>query len=387
MTFRRPQFVILSSFVVSYGLTSTAVLLPLLAKERLGAEEQLLGVYGFLFNLPYIFLGFLAGNLLSRIGFRMAIVLSGLVMAIMALWIPFVDHRYLLAGPCLFWGVVSGLFWPAIEGANAEGQTPEQTKRGVSNFSVSWVTGALVGQTVNAWLYGISLYLPFVLNFFLGAGIAFLATQSVLFEIAPWKTGRPHRDEAVPQDRRRLFVRLAFIANFSLWVGVSCLRSLLPEYAAVHDLTGLKYGMLMSATMVGFLLANTILTHWHGWHYSAVVLLSGLVVAALAQFFFGLVDVYAGLLAAQVVYGAILGLTYFSSIYYGMELGGAEEGHGGRHEAIIGMACGFGALFGGWLITLTGEDRSPFLATAIFILCVVVFQWVLLRKGAGASGA
>ena len=136
----------------------------------------------------------------------------------------------------------------------------------------------------------------------------------------------------------------------------------------------------MSATMGGFLLGNAPLTHWHGWHYSGRALVGGQGLAVAALLLFSFTDAYAGLMAAQIAFGAVLGLTYFSSIYYGMEAGGSTKGHGGRHEAIIGAACGVGPFVGGWLMLALAWNRAAFPASALFIVAIAAWQTRLMTR-------
>lgn len=355
---------------MSFGLSSAGVLIPLLAKENLGASAKFLGSYGLAFNLVYVLFGLAAGRLHRAVGFRVCVFVAGLCMTASSVWMFYVANRYAVYGPCLLWGAAGGFFWPAIEGAASHGQTSEGIKRGLSRFSVSWVTGAMVGLFANGWIYELDMRVPFIVSACLGIFVSAMTLVPRFFAFAPWSEGRPHNDENVSTDRRRLFVRLAFQANFAIWVGVACIRILLPEYAAANGLTGMRYGLLMSAIMAGFLASNAVLTHWHGWHYSGKILTGSLSVSALALVGLSVFHSYAALLSMQFFFGTVLGLTYFSSLYYGMERGGATEGHGGRHEAIIGLACGVGPMLGGWVIAATDWDRSAFPAAACFILAM-----------------
>src|SRR5439155_13760059 len=43
------------------------------------------------------------------------------------------------------------------------------------------------------------------------------------------------------------------------------------------------------------------------------------------------------LLGAQILFGAALGLIYYSSLFYSMDVGETKGEHGGIHEAAIGL--------------------------------------------------
>jgi hypothetical protein len=43
------------------------------------------------------------------------------------------------------------------------------------------------------------------------------------------------------------------------------------------------------------------------------------------------------LVMAQIVFGCVAGLIYYSSLFYSMDLGDTKGEHGGIHEAAIGL--------------------------------------------------
>lgn len=379
--FRRPQFVVLIAFLCSFGNMPGSILLPLLAKEQLGASKALLGAYGLASCFFYVIFGLVAHRVHRRIGFRGAVQVAGVVLTGACFWMLHIHSALMLLGPCLLLGITGGLIWPALEGANSENQTPEQIKRGISWFVVSWVTGNMTGVLVFGWLYEFNPLIPFQVTAVIGVVVTILASFPRLFEHAPWPGQlTSHADQHVPRGKRELFVRLAFLANFATWVAAACIRNLLPEYAHAQGLTGVRYGILMSTMMVGFFAANALLTLWHGWHYSGRVFIAGQALGVLALLYFSVTDCYGGLLTAQFLVGAVMGLTYFASIYYGMELGGSDTGHGGYHEAIIGAASGLGPLVGSGSMILFNWDRAAFPTAALFLTLIAGFQIYLMRR-------
>jgi len=102
--------------------------------------------------------------------------------------------------------------------------------------------------------------------------------------------------------------------------------------------------------------------------------------AAAALVWFSFATGYAALCVAQTILGAMAGLTYFSSIYYGMELNEDKREHGGYHEGVIALAMGAAPLLGGWLMAATGWDRSAFAAAAGFIVLSAGAQTVLVSR-------
>lgn len=369
---------------MSLGFSSAGMVIPLLARERLGASPALLGGYALAFNIGYVPAALACGWLTRRFGSRAMLVSGGLLLIAVGAPSFFITNRYLFLLPCLAQGVSGGLFWPAIEGANAEGQSAEGMKRGACFFSFAWITGMLCGYILNGQLYDWHARAPFALVVVTGLAIAAGPFIPGALRIAPWRTRRSHDDHTASIERRRLFVRLAFFANFGSWVAISCVRALFPDYAVSAELTGVQVGYVLASMSIGAIVSTGLLAVWHGWHYSGRWLLGAQFAGAAALVWFAFTPHYLALCAAQFIVGAMMAMTYYASIYYGMELSGGHSDaggdHSGKHEAVIGSAVGMGPFLGGWLIAATGLPRSAFLGAGIFVLVLVVTQVALLVR-------
>ena len=70
---------------------------------------------------------------------------------------------------------------------------------------------------------------------------------------------------------------------------------------------------------------------------------------------------------AQIVFGLALGLIYYSSLYYSMDVGDTKGEHGGFHEAMIGAGSCAGPAIGA--ATLHFLPRYPSSSTwAVMVL-------------------
>ena len=102
-----------------------------------------------------------------------------------------------------------------------------------------------------------------------------------------------------------------------------------------------------------------VLWLWTGWHYrlrwflGAYMLLVGSFAALL------LVPKLLVVVLAQIAFGLALGLIYYSSLYYSMDVGDAKGDHGGVHEAAIGAG-----IFAGPAIGATAAHFLPATLTA-----------------------
>jgi hypothetical protein len=114
--------------------------------------------------------------------------------------------------------------------------------------------------------------------------------------------------------------------------------------------------------------AFAALWRWNGWHYRFAWLaaafagmIAGFLFLFLSTALPGLSRPGALLVAslAQIVFGAALGLIYYSSLFYSMDVGDTKGDHGGLHEAAIG--CG---ILGGPLVGAAAQFVRPGSTTA-----------------------
>ena len=100
------------------------------------------------------------------------------------------------------------------------------------------------------------------------------------------------------------------------------------------------------------------LWRWDGWHYqfrwlaAAFVLLIGSFAAILVA-----PDLWA-VLAAQLFFGAAIGLIYYSSLFYSMDASDTKSEHGGIHEAAIGVGNCLGPAAGATALWLAPQNPS-----------------------------
>jgi hypothetical protein len=112
------------------------------------------------------------------------------------------------------------------------------------------------------------------------------------------------------------------------------------------------------------------LWQWTGWHYRFRWLLGGFV-GLTASFTLLLLSNNLGLLiSAQVVFGVSVGLIYYSSLFYSMDVGETKGEHGGLHEAMIGAGSCVGPAVGALSLCLTpGSPNASAYAVAAILAC------------------
>jgi len=137
--------------------------------------------------------------------------------------------------------------------------------------------------------------------------------------------------------RAAVFLRLAWLANPFAYVAINTLIAVVPGVTRRLGLSPMAAGFCCSLWCFSRLGAFFVLWRWAGWHYR----FRWLLVAYIA-----LVGTFAAmvlapnvpiLVAAQLVFGVAVGLIYYSSLFYSMDLGDTKGEHGGIHEAAIGV--------------------------------------------------
>jgi hypothetical protein len=89
------------------------------------------------------------------------------------------------------------------------------------------------------------------------------------------------------------------------------------------------------------------------------------------------------IVVAQAAFGLAVGLIYYSSLFYAMDVGGDTQGeHGGRHEALIGLGIFGGPAVGTAALQLLPEVSHAGVAavTVVLLAGLAALLW-LWRRG------
>jgi MFS family permease len=154
---------------------------------------------------------------------------------------------------------------------------------------------------------------------------------------------------AVPEAGRALarsFLRMAWLANPFAYIAMNTVVPLLPDVAVRLNLSTTSAGFVGSVWMFGRLFAFIALWRWAGWHYRFGWLVSAYLLMVLS---FAAVLLLSNLLAiviAELIFGLAVGLIYYSSLFYSMDVGQTKGEHAGFHEALIGVGIFVGPAVG-----------------------------------------
>ena len=326
-----------------------------------GGNFALSATHGFV----YIFAALYAGKFAQRRGYVRALRLGFAIMAAALLAAGLLPGAATQIALLIVWTVGVCFTWPTLEGAVSDGEPPARLTRMIGIYNLTWAGGAALGYFaggalletlgprsiffVPAALHALQFALTFTLN---------LDRGNLSSKPAPTNTNANANANVSPENaalppltprpiaRTRLFLRLAWFANPFAYIAINSILPVIPSVARKLELSPMLAGFFCSIWLFARLGAFLVLWLWPGWHYRrgwffgaygvvmisylAILLSANLVVLALAQLAFGLG----------------LGLIYYSSLFYSMDLGDTKGEHGGFHEAAIGIGIFAGPAVG-----------------------------------------
>ena len=280
------------------------------------------------------------------------------------------------------------LTWPALEALMSEGEPPVRLQNLVGIYNVVWAAagafafffGGVVQQT---WGVKSLFFVPSGL-FFLEMGLAF------------WLEREARRQPPVELDRsllrpapeghaspisRALFLKMAWLANPMAYLAMNTVISTIPTLAGHFHFTPMRAGFVCSIWLFARTGAFIFLRFWPGWHYR-FRFLAGTYIAMIVSFGAMLLvrDIWV-LMASQAVFGLAVGLMYYSSLFYSMDVGETKGEHGGIHEAVIGAGNATGpAMAAAALAFFPQFPRSGAAADCVLLLLGLgVLYWMRYR--------
>jgi MFS family permease len=131
---------------VSYGMHSPIV--PVFARDQLGADYSQVGLIGTVNFLPYMFAPFFVGMLLDRLN-KSYMLVSGMLLNVFAIFmlttvqsVPELMLYRMLAG------VAHALFWPSAEVLISTNSHPDRRVKSISTFIAAWILGFMIGPLI-----------------------------------------------------------------------------------------------------------------------------------------------------------------------------------------------------------------------------------------------
>ncbi|HKI68049.1 MAG TPA: MFS transporter [Verrucomicrobiae bacterium] len=229
--------------------------------------------------------------------------------------------------------------WPPLEAMVSEGETYAGLQKNVGIYNVVWAgTSALAYFTGGAMLEKLGLHSLFLVP------LIFFVVQLALTvylehaaesapRIEPVKEA-PHPHSAA---KTRSFLRMAWLSNPCAYIAINTLIAVMPTVAKRLELSTTLAGFSCSVWCFARLAAFFGFWFWTGWHYRFRWLLGAFLTLVASFTAAVLAPDLAVLVAAQLFFGVAIGLIYYSSLFYSMDVGETKGEHGGIHEAAIGL--------------------------------------------------
>lgn len=305
-------------------------------------------------GVAYAVASWLGGKFAQRRGYFAALGIGSAVMAVcLAVGSMVTSLAAHLA--VMFTSLVAmALTWPALQALVSEGQPRARlmTRLGIYNLvwsgfgAVAYLTG---GAMIESWGPRAQFLVPaalFTTQFALVLWLKRGAAPHGLEESA--ESGGAKGEASIPASSvaPRTFLSMAWVANPFAYLAINTIVAMGPSIAKALSLSPRYAGYYCSIWMFVRAGAFGLFWLWPGWHYrfrwlvAAYVGMIGTFAAVL------LAPNVAMLVGAQLGFGLCIGLIYYSSLFYSMDVGETKGEHGGIHEAAIGLGCATGPAVG-----------------------------------------
>jgi MFS family permease len=236
------------------------------------------------------------------------------------------------------------LTWPALEALMSEGEPPVRLQSLVGIYNVVWATaGAFAyftgGMLLQKWGFKSLFFIPSAL-FFIEMGMAFWLEREALRQPAvesDLPLLRPVAEGPASPVAPEVFLKMAWLVNPLAYLAINTVISTIPTVAKHFEFSPMEAGFICSIWLFARAGAFVFLRLWPKWHYQFRYL-AGSHIAMILSFGAMLLSRNIWVLAlSQVIFGLAVGLIYYSSLFYSMDVGATKGEHGGIHEAAIGM--------------------------------------------------
>lgn len=305
----------------------------------------------------YAFAAWFGGKFAQRHGYFFALRLGCATMGVSMLWASVASTVAAHYAAMALWTLGMSLTWPTLEAVTSEGEPPRPLQRLLGIYNLVWAgSGALAYFLGGALLEKVgraSIFLvPAALH---AAQVGLVYWLEPLARRQPAAPPSPEETGEVPGHAEELeravvppatFLKLAWLANPFAYIAMNALIPVIPKLAERYEFGPMLAGFVCSVWLFARALAFLVLWRWTGWHYRFRWLLGafgGLIVSFACILLSR--DVW-WLVAAQIVFGLAVGLIYYSSLYYSMDVGETKGEHGGFHEAAIGVGICVGPAVG-----------------------------------------
>jgi len=338
----------------------------------------------------YIFFAWFAGKFAQQRGYYFALKLGFSIMVLALLSGTRAQTVLAHYGVMMLWTVGMCFTWPTLEALVSEGEDRKGLATMLGIYNVVWASGAALSYFTGGALLEMlgprSLFwFPPILHGVQFALLLFLQRTGRQLQPLPQRTNSagpidPH-DIGVSIERRKVFLGLAWVANPFAYIAMNTVIPLIPHVAARFDLSTTLAGFVGSVWMFARLFTFVALWFWPGWHYQARWLVGSYVLMIGSFAALLLLNQLAIVVVAQLAFGLAVGLIYYSSLFYAMDVGETKGEHGGMHEALIGVGLCAGPAIGTAALRMApGLAHAGIVAVSgMLIVGLLVLLWSARR--------
>lgn len=320
----------------------------------------------------YIFCSWQAGKFAQRFGYHLALRLgfSILALALLAGWRT--ASMWGQIGVLLAWTVGLCFTWPTLEALVSEGESALGVQRMVGIYNIVWAGGSALAYFLGGLLMktlGMSSLFLFPMAIHLGQLVllawlhyhspgpspsAGLSHREVVRDNGAAGSASPTQDPGSGEApghpvltkpspaTAKAFLRMAWLANPFAYIAINTVIAIIPTLAKRLELSLAMAGVFCSIWYFARLFAFVWLWQWPRWHYRFSWLMGAYLSLLVSFLVLLLVPHLAFVIVAQIVFGLAAGLTYYSSLFYSMDVGDTKGEHGGFHEAALGIGLCLG---------------------------------------------
>jgi len=358
------------------GLNSFATViffnyLYFLFRDRFGFNDKENLALASLIGLIYMFASWQAGRFAQRCGHFTALKTGfGIMIAGLVAGSQIHSMAGEIAAACVV-NVGMCCIWPVLEALVSEGA---HAARAVGIYNITWAAANAAAYFIGGTLivkfgYQSMFYLPLAFILVQLALVFWLEKIHGAVAVEPSEPPAHVANRPSPA-RAKNFQRMAWLANPFAYIAINTLLAVIPGLAAKFQMSPMLAGFVCSLWCFVRLGAFVLLWRWPGWHYRFRWLVTAFALLILAFAAILVAPNLAVLVAAQVFFGAAIGLIYYSSLFYSMDASDTKSEHGGIHEAAIGAGNFIGPAVGA--ATLQFAAQSPnagAFAVSALLLC------------------
>jgi MFS family permease len=371
---KKEPFLYVIAFLMDGSMAVVGLCVPLVALQ-FGATYDDLGrisaVGAAIYSLSCLF----SGQLADRFGYRRVMAWATLGVGFVYIGYLFVGHIWhlvLLAGVM---GLAIAHFWPPLQAWLGRGKARHHLLRDLGRFNVAWSLGFLVGPVVGGFMFETQSHSAFLL------GIALMVVIFVAFMFLNIRecddTPRDEMLETMPL--ARLFLPMAFVANFATFFSIGTVRALFPKLATDLGIGPGMLGCLMALIGLAQLTAFYFMSRTDVWQFKRLPLMAAQGLACVGLLALGVGTHPLVFAVGLLLVGLLAGVTFTASIFYSLHIQGPGGRRTGFHESIIGSGFLFGPLLGGVVGEYLGA-RAPYGLAVMVIVGAVVIQAMMSTK-------